>query len=189
MVEMLGFLSELCSFLVIGMISYNVRPFDVHWSWILLITFVVFISRYAAMTGIMATLLKWLEPSNRLLDQSQSILLFLIYRGSVSFSLTARAEGELLENEQVVLMMRLSLCLIWVSLIQHIFISYPKAPLLRYEGLLASDSSENNSDDTKPDSFLTVFNNWIYSILVKESCEEEEMLLNDSEDNLKELEI
>ena len=53
----------------------------------------------------------------------------MVYRGAVSFTLTARAEGELLENNQVVLMMRLSLCMIWISVFQHILTTNPHVPL------------------------------------------------------------
>ena len=53
----------------------------------------------------------------------------MVYRGAVSFILTARAEGELLENNQVVLMMRLSLCMIWMSVFQHILTTNPRFPL------------------------------------------------------------
>ena len=53
----------------------------------------------------------------------------MVYRGAVSFTLTARAEGELLENNQVVLMMRLSLCMIWMSVFQHLLTTNPHFPL------------------------------------------------------------
>ena len=55
--------------------------------------------------------------------------MYIVYRGSVSFVLTARAEGELLENDQVLIMMRLSLCMIWLCVFQHVTIANPLNPL------------------------------------------------------------
>ena len=53
----------------------------------------------------------------------------MVYRGAVSFILTARAEGELLENDQVMLMMRLSLSMIWLCIFQHVVIANPYSPI------------------------------------------------------------
>lgn len=189
MVELLGSLSELCSFLVIGMISYNVKPFEVHWSWILIITFVVYISRYASITGVMATVLRWVDPKNNWLDQNQSVLIFLVYRGSMSFILTARAEGELLANDQVVFMMRLSLCLIWVSLIQHILFSFTLSSSVQYEELLLADPVKDEESEMESMSFVAVLNRWVYSLLVRneENEEESELLQNNDASSDKEM--
>lgn len=182
MVELLGSLSELCSFLVIGMISYNVKPFEVHWSWILLITFIVYVSRYASITGVMATVLRWVDPKIKWLDQNQSVLIFLVYRGSMSFILTARAEGELLANDQVVFMMRLSLCLIWVSLIQHILFSFTLSSSIQYEELLLADPVKDDASEMESMSFVAVLNRWVYSLLVRdEKNDEESGLLENNE--------
>ena len=184
MVELLGSLSELCSFLVIGMISYNVKPFEVHWSWILLITFIVYVSRYASITGVMATVLRWVDPKIKWLDQNQSVLIFLVYRGSMSFILTARAEGELLANDQVVFMMRLSLCLIWVSLIQHILFSFTLSSSIQYEELLLADPVKDDASEMESMSFVAVLNRWVYSLLVRdEKNDEESGLLENNEAN------
>lgn len=180
MVELLGSLSELCSFLVIGMISYNVKPFEVHWSWILLLTFIVYLSRYASITGVMATVLRWVDPGTKWLDHRQSLLIFLVYRGSMSFILTARAEGELLANDQVVFMMRLSLCLIWVSLIQHIIFSFTLSFSVQYEEIVSDDPVIDDSSDTKSKSFGTLLNRWVYSFLVRNEKNDEENELSPS---------
>lgn len=189
MVELLGSLSELCSFLVIGMISYNVKPFEVHWSWILLLTFIVYLSRYASITGVMATVLRWVDPGTKWLDQSQSLLIYLVYRGSMSFILTARAEGELLANDQVVFMMRLSLCLIWVSLIQHIIFSFTLSFSIQYEEIMSDDPVKENSSDTKSKSFGTLLNRWVYSFLVRNEKNDEENDLSPSNEANSEKEM
>ena len=189
MVELLGSLSELCSFLVIGMISYNVKPFNVHWSWILIITFIVYISRYASITGVMATVLRWVDPRIKWLDQNQAVLIFLVYRGSMSFILTARAEGELLANDQVVFMMRLSLCLIWVSLIQHILFSFTLSSSVQYEELLLADSVKDEASELESMSFVAMLNRWVYSLLVRDerNDEESELLQNNESNSDKEM--
>lgn len=189
MVELLGSLSELCSFLVIGMISYNVKPFNVHWSWILIITFIVYISRYASITGVMATVLRWVDPRIKWLDQNQSVLIFLVYRGSMSFILTVRAEGELLANDQVVFMMRLSLCLIWVSLIQHILFSFTLSSSVQYEELLLADSVKDEASELESMSFVAMLNRWVYSLLVRDerNDEESELLQNNESNSDKEM--
>lgn len=189
MVELLGSLSELCSFLVIGMISYNVKPFNVHWSWILIITFIVYISRYASITGVMATVLRWVDPRIKWLDQNQSVLIFLVYRGSMSFILTARAEGELLANDQVVFMMRLSLCLIWVSLIQHILFSFTLSSSVQYEELLLADPVKDEASEMESMSFVAMLNRWVYSLLVRDerNDEESELLQNNDASSDKEM--
>lgn len=189
MVELLGSLSELCSFLVIGMISYNVKPFEVHWSWILLLTFIVYLSRYASITGVMATVLRWVDPGTKWLDHRQSLLIFLVYRGSMSFILTARAEGELLANDQVVFMMRLSLCLIWVSLIQHIIFSFTLSFSVQYEEIVSDDPVIDDSSDTKSKSFGTLLNQWVYSFLVRNEKNDEENELSPSNEANSEKEM
>ena len=69
----------------------------------------------------------------------------MVYRGAVSFTLTARSEGELLENNQVVLMMRLSLCMIWISVFQHILTTNPHVPLQVPEGIIQNgNTAEGN---------------------------------------------
>lgn len=189
MVDLLGSLSELCSFLVMGMISYNVRPFEVHWSWILLLTIIVYVSRYAAISGVMATILRWVDPGTKWLDQNHSILLFLVYRGSMSFILTARAEGELLANDQVVFMMRLSLCLIWVSLIQHVLFSFPLSSSMRYEEFISADPVKDDASDMENLSFVDVFNRWVYALLVRDQKNEEESQLLPNNETVSEKEM
>lgn len=90
----------------------------------------------------------------------------MVYRGAVSFILTARAEGELLDNDQVVLMMRLSLCMIWLSVFQHIAIADPHTPLhLRFE-------KEKEEDVGAP------MQDWFHSFFVRDEDEEEVGLLS-----------
>lgn len=189
MVDLLGSLSELCSFLVIGMISYNVKPFEVHWSWILLITIIVYVSRYASVTGVMATVLQWVDPKIKWLDQNQSVLLYLVYRGSMSFILTARAEGELLANDQVVFMMRLSLCLIWVSLIQQILFSFSLSSSVQYEELLLADPLKEESTEMESMSFVAMLNRWVYALLVRDEGNDEERELLQNNDSTSEKEM
>lgn len=189
MVDLLGSLSELCSFLVIGMISYNVKPFEVHWSWVLLITIIVYVSRYASVTGVMATVLQWVDPKIKWLDQNQSVLLYLVYRGSMSFILTARAEGELLANDQVVFMMRLSLCLIWVSLIQQILFSFSLSSSVQYEELLLADPLKEESTEMESMSFVAMLNRWVYALLVRDEGNDEERELLQNNDSTSEKEM
>ena len=75
-------------------------------------------------------------------------VLFLVYRGSVSFTLTARAEGELLENNQVMLMMRLSLCMIWISVMQHIVLSCPLSKFMDFKRTLLQEPESTDEGDS-----------------------------------------
>lgn len=130
----------------------------------------------------MATVLRWVDPKIKWLDQNQSVLIFLVYRGSMSFILTARAEGELLANDQVVFMMRLSLCLIWVSLIQHILFSFTLSSSIQYEELLLADPVKDDASEMESMSFVAVLNRWVYSLLVRdEKNDEESGLLENNE--------
>ena len=81
----------------------------------------------------------------------------MVYRGAVSFILTARAEGELLENDQVMLMMRLSLSMIWLCIFQHIVIAYPHSPV----HLTVEEEKEEKKEEGKVKDVL-------YSFFVKE---------------------
>ena len=74
MIRFLGYLSELCSFLVIGMISYNIHPFDVDKRWLALVVIVLFICRYASVTGILATFHHWIYPRESLITHPQVCL-------------------------------------------------------------------------------------------------------------------
>lgn len=58
MVDLTSYLSELCSFLVLGMISYNIQPFAVHWKWLVVCVAAILISHYASITGVLATILR-----------------------------------------------------------------------------------------------------------------------------------
>ena len=84
----------------------------------------------------------------------------MVYRGSVSFILAARAEGELLDNNQVVLMMRLSLCMVWFSIFQHFLLFYPNSRFMTFDTLtpttsIAIISESNNITLTKNEKDLS----------------------------------
>ena len=57
-----SYLCELCSFLVLGMITYNLHPFAIDKRWLLLFVLVIYLVRYASVTGVMATAVHWLKP-------------------------------------------------------------------------------------------------------------------------------
>ena len=152
MVRFTGYFCEVCSFLVLGMISYNLQPFSVSPLWLLITFAVLVVSNYASITGVLATVMRWVEPRSDFLSHRhvgiislchvQIAVLYIVYRGSVSFTLTARAEGELLQNDQVVLMMRLSLCVIWISLIQHVLFSCPYTGFQKFAKSIVSGEDE-----------------------------------------------
>lgn len=100
--------------------------------------------------------------------------MYIVYRGSVSFVLTARAEGELLENDQVLIMMRLSLCMIWLCVFQHVTIANPLNPL----HIRIPQSSREEKEEKRGNG---VIENWLYSYFVDnerdDKEEEEERLL------------
>ena len=162
MIDLMSYLSELCSFLVLGMISYNIQPFAVHWKWLVVCIITLFISHYASVTGVLATLLK----HSNLLQHSQTPILYVVYRGAVSFTLTARAEGELLENDQVMLMMRLSLCMIWLCVFQHVGIANPHTSMHLH---FVEEEEEEKREPMR---------DWFYWYFVGEE-EEKEHLLED----------
>ena len=107
----------------------------------------------------------------------------------MSFILTARAEGELLANDQVVFMMRLSLCLIWVSLIQHILFSFTLSSSVQYEELLLADPVKDEASEMESMSFVAMLNRWVYSLLVRDerNDEESELLQNNDASSDKEM--
>ena len=89
----------------------------------------------------------------------------MVYRGAVSFTLTARAEGELLENNQVVLMMRLSLCMIWISVFQHILTTNPHVPLhVEFKEVEEEVMNENEEKvkDTRSRSMDSLYPYFVY---------------------------
>ena len=79
MIRFLGFLSEMCSFLVLGMISFNIHPFDIDKQALLLFVIVVYLCRYAAVTGVMDTFVKWLEPHRALLTHNHVTVCSVIH--------------------------------------------------------------------------------------------------------------
>ena len=66
----MSYLSELCSFLVLGMISYNIQPFAVDWRWLVLCACVLAICHYASITGVLGTLCR----KYQLLEHSQVLV-------------------------------------------------------------------------------------------------------------------
>ena len=68
LIEVIGSFAELFSFFILGMISNIVRPFEVDWTLLLVCVIVLYICRYAAVTGVFSTVLKWIEPNKRFLD-------------------------------------------------------------------------------------------------------------------------
>jgi len=114
-------------------------------------------------------------------------VLFLVYRGSVSFTLTARAEGELLENNQVMLMMRLSLCMIWISVMQHIVLSCPLSKFMDFKRTLLQEPESTDEGDSleledsnevpilrRGASSMKLLSDWYSRIMVRPSNEEME---------------
>lgn len=91
------------------------------------------------------------------------MVLLMLYRGSVSFTLAARAEGELLDNNQVLQMMRLSLCMVWISVFQHLLLSCPYSKFLSFSTIILSPSqsiqlsphSLRKDEEVTRDSILT----------------------------------
>lgn len=82
----------------------------------------------------------------------------------MSFTLTARAEGELLQNDHVVLMMRLSLCVIWISLLQHISFSCPYTGFSKYaKSIVSGDESRTEVSD-----WMRYVQNRLGSLLIRE---------------------
>ena len=101
-------------------------------------------------------------------------VLYLLYRGSVSFLITARADGEFVDNSQVLLMMKLSLSLVWISIIQHILYT---APNLHHS---QKEQEETNEIEAKPiedyslqrnNSTAEIIKDWIYSFMVRSPTE------------------
>lgn len=105
-------------------------------------------------------------------------MLYLLYRGSVSFLITARADGEFVDNSQVLLMMKLSLSLVWISIIQHILFTAP------FSRVAESNQEESNEIELKPiedyslqrnNSTAEIIKDWIYSFMVRSPTENTSM--------------
>ena len=105
----------------------------------------------------------------------------------MSFTLTSRAEGELLENNQVMLMMRLSLCMIWISVMQHIVLSCPLSKFMDFKrSLLQGSESMDDGDNLELEesnempillhgaSSVKSLSEWYNRIMVRPSHEETE---------------
>lgn len=190
-----SYLCELCAFLVLGMVTYNLHPFDIDKRWLVLFVAVIYLVRYAAVTGVMATAVRWLEGDKHpLLNHNhvdlvvssllQVAVLFFVYRGSVSFTLVARTEGELVDNSQVALMMKLALCMIWISVFQHLLLSIPLAGLNSAKRTLI-EGSESSDDEVEKETAVQWMNDWLYRwLVVPRSGEEAEgigLALSESE--------
>lgn len=100
-------------------------------------------------------------------------MLFFVYRGTVSFTLAARAEGELVDNSQVTLMMKLALCMIWISIFQHLLLSIPFAGLRDAKRTLI-EGSESGDDEVEKETAVQWVNDWLYCRLVIPKREEED---------------
>ena len=100
-------------------------------------------------------------------------MLFFVYRGTVSFTLAARAEGELVDNSQVTLMMKLALCMIWISIFQHLLLSIPFARLRDAKRTLI-EGSESGDDEVEKETAVQWVNDWLYCRLVIPKREEED---------------
>lgn len=100
-----------------------------------------------------------------------------MYRSAFVFILSARADGELIDNIQAVLMMKLSLAVVWISAIQKWVLSLP---LCRFyftsnqevdseeEIHVVKSKAENMYVDLKKNQ---PFFKFLYSFLVKESID------------------
>ena len=54
--------------MILGMISYNLQPFSVSPLWLLITFLVLVVSNYASITGVLATVMKWVEPRSDFLS-------------------------------------------------------------------------------------------------------------------------
>lgn len=99
-------------------------------------------------------------------------MLYLIYRGSVSFLITTRSDGELVDNSQVLLMMKLALSVIWISVIQHILIASPLSTLFSFhlEETTEMNDSEHKIEDIsqgRQDNVIDLIKDWVYAFMVR----------------------
>ena len=68
LVEVIGTLAEYFSYFIVGIISYIVQPFDMDYRLLLVCVVVMFICRYASVTGVLASVIRYVEPTKRFLD-------------------------------------------------------------------------------------------------------------------------
>ena len=68
LVEVIGTLAEHLSYFIVGIISYIVQPFDMDYRLLLVCMVVMFICRYASVTGVLASVIRYVEPTKRFLD-------------------------------------------------------------------------------------------------------------------------
>ena len=67
---MIGTLAEHLSYFIVGIISYIVQPFDMDYQLLLVCVVVMFICRYASVTGVLASVIRYVEPTKRFLDHN-----------------------------------------------------------------------------------------------------------------------
>ena len=65
--------------------------------------------------------------------------------------MTSRADGELIDNSQALLMMKLSLILVWISAIQHFILSSPWIQDYVKKEEMIPDSISNQNNEKKDD--------------------------------------
>ena len=70
LVEVIGTLAEHLSYFIVGIISYIVQPFDMDYRLLLVCVVVMFICRYASVTGVLASVIRYVEPTKRFLDHN-----------------------------------------------------------------------------------------------------------------------
>lgn len=67
---MIGTLAEHLSYFIVGIISYIVQPFDMDYRLLFVCVVVMFICRYASVTGVLASVIRYVEPTKRFLDHN-----------------------------------------------------------------------------------------------------------------------
>ena len=70
-----------------------------------------------------------------------------------------------MDNSQVALMMKLALCMIWISVFQHFLLSIPLAGLNNAKRTLI-EGSESGDEEVEKETAVQWVNDWLYRWLV-----------------------
>ncbi|CBK20445.2 uncharacterized protein [Blastocystis hominis] len=136
----LGSLADFGAFLCVGMLTFFFFPLSVDWRWLALIAGITVVARYASIATE--------KQRNEFWKMSrQTYLMYFMFHGSVALTLVMRMEGELLDTRDVGIMLRLVLFMIWMGVIEIIFVAHPLIQskgyqLVRHESYLEWQNSE-----------------------------------------------
>ena len=121
----LGSLADFGAFLCVGMLSFFFFPLSVDWRWLGLTAGITVLARYASIATVLYDFWPEKQRSEFWKMSRQTYLMYFMFHGSVALTLVMRMEGELLDTRNVGIMLRLVLFMIWMGVIEILFVAHP----------------------------------------------------------------